>query len=151
MQAPRYRSNVAAILQRDTGEILIAKRADQMDCLQFPQGGVKDGETLADALRRELKEEISLRPKDVVIGEQKGPYRYLFDPERKKEGFDGQEQYYFLVNLLPGAAQPDPATPDPEFSEVQWIKPEAFQLDWLPPFKREVYRAVFADFFEITL
>jgi putative (di)nucleoside polyphosphate hydrolase len=61
MQAPRYRSNVAAILRQDTGEILIGKRTDQVNCWQFPQGGVKPGETLEDALRRELEEEISLR------------------------------------------------------------------------------------------
>jgi putative (di)nucleoside polyphosphate hydrolase len=151
MQAPRYRSNVAAILQRNTGEILSGKRSDQVSCWQFPQGGVKPGETLEGALQRELEEEISLRPKNVVIGKRKGPYRYLFDPERKKEGFDGQEQFYFLVDLLPGTAQPNPATADPEFSELRWIEPASFQLDWLPPFKREVYRAVFADFFEIAL
>jgi hypothetical protein len=32
---------------------------------------------------------------------------------------------------------------------VRWIEPAAFELACVPQFKREVYRAVFADFFDV--
>ena len=36
----RYRPNVAAILQRPNGLVLIAQRSDYPESWQFPQGGV---------------------------------------------------------------------------------------------------------------
>ena len=66
---------------------------------QFPQGGVKKSETAREALFRELEEELSLTPMHYRVVESKGPYRYLFPPGRTKEGFDGQEQTYFLIEF----------------------------------------------------
>jgi putative (di)nucleoside polyphosphate hydrolase len=56
MATPKYRANVAAILRRTDGKILIGERADITYAWQFPQGGVKNNETLHEALQRELKE-----------------------------------------------------------------------------------------------
>ena len=56
----RYRSNVAAILQRADGKILIARRSDYPESWQFPQGGVGKGESAQDALSREVAEEVAL-------------------------------------------------------------------------------------------
>ena len=33
----------------------------------------------------------------------------------------------------------------------RWIMPEEFDLDWLPEFKRDVYRQVMKDFFSVEL
>ena len=38
-----------------------------------------------------------------------------------------------------------------EFRAYRWILPEEFDLDWLPHFKREVYRQVMRDFFKVEL
>ena len=38
-----------------------------------------------------------------------------------------------------------------EFSAYRWIEPTEFDLDWLPEFKREVYRQVMKDFFDLSL
>ena len=54
----KYRLNVAAILRNGAGKILIGERKDRSGAWQFPQGGVDEGETLAQALVRELREEI---------------------------------------------------------------------------------------------
>ena len=52
--AKRYRPNVAAILQRGDGCVLIGQRADYPESWQFPQGGIDAGESPEDAARREI-------------------------------------------------------------------------------------------------
>jgi putative (di)nucleoside polyphosphate hydrolase len=151
MHGAKFRPNVAAIIRRSDGRILVGERSDQPDCWQFPQGGIKISETPEEALKRELREEISLPPDCYRVTERRGPYRYLFPPGRKKEGFDGQEQIYFLVDLLPSHFEPSPHTPDPEFRAIRWIWPREYQISWIPAFKHEVYRQVMADFFQVRL
>jgi putative (di)nucleoside polyphosphate hydrolase len=56
----RFRPNVAAILQREDGRILVGERADVPGAWQFPQGGVNEGEGSLEALERELEEEIGV-------------------------------------------------------------------------------------------
>ena len=146
----RYRKNVAFILQRKDGCILICERSDRRDAWQFPQGGMNRGETEDEALAREVLEEISLPPNCYEILEKKGPYRYEFRGKYKKEGFDGQEQTYFLAKAI----DPYESTirvDEHEFRSFQWILPTEFKMEWVAPIKREVYARVFMDFFEIDL
>lgn len=151
MASLRYRSNVAAIIARKDGKILIGERFNVTGAWQFPQGGVKKTETGREALFRELQEELSLAPMHYRIVESKGPYRYLFPPGRTKEGFDGQEQTYFLVEFTAADSNIDVMTEQPEFLQFRWIDPSEFKVGWVPKFKREVYRQVFFDFFRVTL
>jgi putative (di)nucleoside polyphosphate hydrolase len=145
---PIYRPNVAAIIRRSDNKILVGERSDVPGCWQFPQGGIKPRETPEQALERELLEEVGLTSGAYRIIERKEPYRYLFDKGRTKEGFHGQEQIYFLVELLPGF-EPKHETSDPEFRALNWIVPSEFNIEWVPPFKREVYRQVLSLFFGI--
>jgi putative (di)nucleoside polyphosphate hydrolase len=146
-----YRPNVAAIIKREDGKILVGERSDVAGAWQFPQGGVKVPETSEQALTRELQEEISLPPNEYRIVDAKGPYRYLFEKGRLKEGCNGQEQTYFLVQLQHAKASINVETDDAEFKQVRWIEPIEFKLAWVPRFKQEVYRQVFFDFFGLNL
>ena len=145
---PIYRPNVAAIIRRSDDKILVGERSDVPGCWQFPQGGIKHRETPEQALERELLEEVGLPGGAYRIIERKGPYRYLFDKGRTKEGFHGQEQIYFLIELLPGF-EPKHETSDPEFRALNWIVPSEFDIEWVPQFKREVYRQVLSLFFGV--
>jgi putative (di)nucleoside polyphosphate hydrolase len=151
MASLRYRSNVGAILKRADGKILIGERSNVADAWQFPQGGVKKSETARKALSRELEEELSLTPEYYRVVESKGPYRYVFPPGRTKEGFDGQEQTYFLIEFTGVDSNIDVRTDQPEFIQFRWIEPSEFQIYWVPEFKQEVYRRLFLDFFGIAL
>jgi putative (di)nucleoside polyphosphate hydrolase len=151
MSSLRYRSNVAAIIQAADRKILIGERSDVRGAWQFPQGGVKENESTLQALSRELREEISIKPSHYRVIECKGPYRYLFEGGRKKEGFDGQEQFYFLVQLTAPNSCVQVETDNPEFSRIRWIEPADFRVQWVPEFKQPVYRQVFKDFFGILL
>ena len=146
-----YRSNVAGILRNAQGQILVCERLQIEGAWQFPQGGVDEGETLKQALERELLEEIGVVPEDYRIVVARGPYRYVFGDGRKKRGYHGKEQHYFLCEFVGPDSHIDVAREHPEFRAWKWIAPSEFQLAWLPEMKVEVYRAVFRDFFEISL
>jgi putative (di)nucleoside polyphosphate hydrolase len=150
----RYRPNVAAILQRGDGQILIGERVELPGAWQFPQGGIHDGEDPLEALRRELQEEIGVSSRCFEVVASRSGYRYLF-PEgvRKKRGWTGQEQTYFLCRYSgEGRSEEFRLDREPrEFSRIQWIPPESFRLSWLPEFKRGVYRQVFLDLFGLEL
>ena len=147
----RYRLNVAAIIRNDAGKILIGERVDRAGAWQFPQGGVDEGETLDQALKRELLEEISLDPADYQIISSKGPYFYLFGDGKIVKGHHGKEQHYFLVQLRDGDVPIDVNTEHPEFRTTRWVEANNFEIDWLPKMKRKVYRAVFKDFFFVDI
>ena len=144
----KFRRNVALILTRPGGEILVCERSDFKNSWQFPQGGARDKESDIEALQREVLEEIALPPESYRVLLHHGPYRYVFRSGCRKEGCDGQEQIYFQAEWLGGG---EIAVDKKEFRDFQWIKPETFLMEWVPPIKRDVYRKVFRDFFRIDL
>jgi putative (di)nucleoside polyphosphate hydrolase len=147
---PAYRPNAAIILRNSAGQILLGERSDWPGCWQFPQGGVKKGETILAALHREVEEELGLKSSEYRILSRKGPYRYLFLNGKKKNGFDGQEQYYFLAELLNPEARVR-IEGCHEFHATRWLAPASFDLNWIGAMKRQVYIEVFRDFFGIKL
>lgn len=147
----KYRSNVAAIMQNSNGEILVCERLHVPGAWQFPQGGIDEGETREQALARELWEEIGLVPDDYQVTGSRGPYRYEFGNGRTKKGYHGKEQHYFLCAFSAPDSRINVATAQPEFQAFLWIEPRHFRLHWLPEMKRQVYRSVFQDFFQVTI
>ncbi len=152
----RYRPNVAALMVNGDGNLLICERSTVPGAWQFPQGGVDDGESMEEGLFREVSEEIGLKKHHYEVISRRDGYRYLYPPEVrarkiKKHGNHGQEQTYFLCKLLPNAPAINVNQIPREFSAYRWIHPEEFDLDWIPTFKHEVYRAVMKDFFGVTL
>lgn len=151
-----YRQNVAALLLNADGALLICERDTVPGAWQFPQGGVDKGESIENGLYREIREEVGLKKSHYEVVERRDGYRYLYPPEVrarkiKKHGNHGQEQTYFLCKLRAKAPEINVNQSPREFRDYRWIRPEEFDLDWLPTFKREVYQAVMKDFFGITL
>ena len=159
----RYRPNVAAVILASSYpfdcKILIAQRCDLTGIWQFPQGGIDEGETPREALKRELKEEIGTdgdteRLVDAVVGDEDADIlvaRLSYDfPEgvasRKFYDFDGQTQKYFLVRLRPGA-KININTKKPEFSEYKFINSREV-LNGINHFKKPIYGKVIGYFKE---
>ncbi len=61
-----YRANVGIVLMRDNGEVFLGQRTGKRGW-QFPQGGVRQGEPVEQALYRELREEIGLEREQVAV------------------------------------------------------------------------------------
>lgn len=148
-----YRPNVAALMLNRKGKLLICERINKKGAWQFPQGGVDMGESLTKALAREIKEEIGLPKDSYKVLEKRGGYTYLYPDQVKKQKhyFDGQIQTYYLCRLKKSAPPIELDNKSPEFRDYKWIWPEEFKLKWLPEFKRQVYRAVMLDFFDVRL
>lgn len=146
----KYQQNVAGILRNRDGKILICERLQAANAWQFPQGGVDEGETVEEALTRELWEEIGVKATDFRILEKKSGYAYIF-ANGPRRGHDGKKQTYFLCEFLGDDRKINVATPHPEFRAFKWIFPSQFSKDWLPAMKQEVYAAVFRDFFGVKI
>lgn len=149
MSEKKYRPNVATIIVSSNYphkvEFLIAKRNDVTDAWQFPQGGIDKGETLKEALFRELKEEIGTDEVE-IIAEYPEWVRYDFPKviAKKMYPFDGQEQKYFLVRLKPGA-KINIKTKHPEFNDYKYVSYRDLFKN-ISFFKRPIYKKVISYF-----
>jgi putative (di)nucleoside polyphosphate hydrolase len=139
-----YRPNVGIVICNAHNEVFWGKRVRQ-DSWQFPQGGIKHGETPELAMFRELREEVGLRPEHVrILGRTRHWLRYDVPKEwvrREWRGhYRGQKQIWFLLRLT--GRDTDfclRATEHPEFDAWRWNQ------YWDPVstvvnFKQEVYR-----------
>ena len=131
-----YRKNVAVFVLNEEGKILACRRSDHLGW-QLPQGGVDDNETLEQAMYREVGEEIGT-VEVKLLGNLEEPIRYEWPEHLHQRGFRGQEQYYFLVRLEPGAELDLQKDAHPEFDAVQWLSAEEFN-GCLAGFKAEAY------------
>src|SRR5690606_33352226 len=99
-----YRPNVGIILVNSRNSVFWGKRIREHSW-QFPQGGIKRGESPEQAMFRELHEEVGLHPHHVrVVGRTRDWLRYEV-PEhwvrREWRGhYRGQKQIWFLVRLV---------------------------------------------------
>jgi putative (di)nucleoside polyphosphate hydrolase len=146
-----YRKNVAAVILSpkypNKCEFFIAHRNDIKNAWQFPQGGIDEGETPQDALKRELLEEIGCNDVE-ILGEYPKWITYDFPPTARGKcyPFDGQTQKYFLVKLKDDSSINLDAFEIPEFKEYEFVAyEELFQR--VTYFKRRVYKRVI-DYFK---
>lgn len=149
IDADGFRANVGIILTNTHGQVLWAKRLGH-DSWQFPQGGIDKGETPAEAMYRELYEEVGLYPNEVeLLAVTKNWLRYRLP--RRFIRFDnnpvciGQKQKWFLLGLDEQVAQNIRFdTAKPEFDDWQWVS-YWYPIRHIVPFKREVYRQALGE------
>lgn len=138
-----YRPNVGIILTNHRHEVFWGKRIREHSW-QFPQGGIKKGESPEEAMFRELYEEVGLKPEHVrILGRTRDWLRYDVPREwvrREWRGtYRGQKQIWFLLRLTGRDTDISlRATPKPEFDAWRWSS------YWVPlesviEFKRNVY------------
>ncbi|MCK9510131.1 MAG: RNA pyrophosphohydrolase [Pigmentiphaga sp.] len=138
-----YRPNVGIILVNQKNEVFWGKRIRE-HAWQFPQGGIKHGESPAQAMYRELHEEVGLKPEHVrILGRTRNWLRYTV-PERfvRREWrghYKGQKQIWFLLRMVGRDSDVSlRATKHPEFDAWRWSD-YWVPLDAVIEFKREVY------------
>lgn len=139
-----FRPNVGIILVNRNDEVFWGKRIRE-HAWQFPQGGIKRGESPEQAMYRELQEEIGLLDSHVeIIGRTRNWLRYEV-PERwvRREWrghYRGQKQIWFLLRLTGRDCDIDlRASGHPEFDAWRWNS-YWVPLDAVIEFKRGVYQ-----------
>ena len=138
-----FRANVGIVLTDAAGRVFLARRAAGKGW-QFPQGGIRRGETAEQAMYRELHEEIGLgAPQVEVLGVTRRWLRYRLPRQFVRHDQQplciGQKQRWYLLR----SREPMPdirfdTTGEPEFAEWRWAD------FWEPVrevihFKRRVY------------
>lgn len=138
-----FRANVGIVLMRGGGEVFLGRRMGGRGW-QFPQGGMREGESLEEAVYRELNEEIGLESTDVeLLGHTARWLRYRLPARYVRRHQQplciGQKQRWFLLRVNREDVQFElGASPEPEFDEWRWTS------YWEPVreviyFKRAVY------------
>lgn len=144
-----YRQNVGMIIVNKAGKLFWGKRIHQ-DAWQFPQGGVRESETLQQAVFRELREEVGLSPSDVrVLGRTEDWLTYDLPQHliryHRSPVCVGQKQVWFLLGLESDEAKIQlDQHPSPEFEGWAWVD------YWVPvqqvvDFKKAVYHQALTE------
>lgn len=138
-----YRPNVGIILVNHKNEVFWGKRIRE-HAWQFPQGGIKYGESPVQAMFRELHEEVGLRPDHVrILGRTRDWLRYevpdTFIRRESRGHYKGQKQIWFLLRMVGRDTDVQlRATHHPEFDAWRWSN-YWVSLDSVIDFKRAVY------------
>ena len=139
-----YRPNVGIVLVNARNEVFWGKRIREHSW-QFPQGGIKHGETPEQAMYRELHEEIGLCPEHVeILGRTRSWLRYdvpkHWIKREWRNTYRGQKQIWFLLRLI--GRDTDVclrSSTHPEFDAWRWSD-YWVPLDAVIEFKRGVYQ-----------
>ncbi len=138
-----YRPNVGIIVCNAKNQVFWGKRVKE-HAWQFPQGGIKVGESPEQAMFRELKEEIGLQACHVkILGRTKDWLRYEVPQQSLsrewRASYRGQKQIWYLLRLIGRDCDVSlRASNHPEFDAWRWNN-YWVPLDSVIEFKREVY------------
>lgn len=144
-----FRPNVGIILLNSRNQVFWGKRL-RTHSWQFPQGGIKYGESPEQAMFRELHEEVGLHPEHVKILARTRDWLRYEVPEHfiRKDArghYKGQKQIWFLLRLVGRDCDLDlRATDHPEFDAWRW-NDYWVPLELVIEFKRDVYQMALSE------
>jgi putative (di)nucleoside polyphosphate hydrolase len=132
-----FRANVGIVLMGEAGQLFLGRRTGGKGW-QFPQGGMREGESPEESLFRELHEEIGLAAGDVkLLGSTERWLRYRLPSRYVRRGQRplcvGQKQRWFLLQLARDESGfRFDLTGEPEFDRWRWV-------DYWQPVKEVIY------------
>jgi len=136
------RTGVGIIVLNNDNEVFVGKRKDNpIDKWQMPQGGVDEGESFINAMKRELFEETSIK-NIKILKEIDRTYEYELPDNLVgiiwKGKFRGQRQKWFITKFLGDDNEINLNTKHPEFIEWRWINPKKLP-EVIVNFKKDLY------------
>lgn len=125
-----YRPNVSCVIFREKfpheREYLIVRKPREQNAWQFPQGGIDKPESIEEAARRELTEELGT-DKFLLLKKSSHVYFYKFPNGETRDGYQGQKQMYYWVRFIGND------------EDIQINKDELAEYAWVPEEKIEAY------------
>lgn len=147
-----YRRCAGIMLLNARNEVFVARRRDMPSAAwQMPQGGIDEGESPAEAARREMREEIGTDRAEIIA---ESPRWFTYDLPAELVAhlwggrYRGQTQKWFAFRFNGTDADIDLDTHEPEFIEWKWIEPEMLP-EVIVPFKRELYAKLLVEFRDV--
>ncbi len=143
-----WRLNVAAIILDEADNVLVGSTSGKSAYWHFPQGGVDKDESFAEAVLREVQEEVGLRADDCTILASYGGLRYRYRHKNKKsERWLGQQQTYYLIRCRGIQPTFENAPISDELERLRWVPWRQLTAEMFVPFKREVVMKALRAFF----
>lgn len=147
-----YRPCVGIALFNHKGQVFVGERIDTPGAWQMPQGGIDPGEEIQQTAFRELYEEVGTKKAEILRIASK---RICYDlpdhlaNELWNGRYRGQEQAWVAMRFTGQDLDIDiHGHPIPEFSAWKWVDLDHV-LDFIVPFKRDIYRQVISFFSDI--
>ena len=136
------RNGVGIIVLNNYNEVFVSKRKDNpIDKWQMPQGGVDEGESPINAMKRELFEETGIK-NIKILKEIDRTYEYELPDNLVgiiwKGKFRGQKQKWFITKFLGNDSEINLNTKHPEFIDWKWIDPKKLP-EVIVNFKKKLY------------
>ena len=148
------RTGVGVVVLNSKNRVFVGKRKDNpVDKWQMPQGGVDPGETLLQAMRRELFEETSI--KNIKILKELDYWLEYELPENLvgiiwQGKYRGQKQKWFVVRFLGSDSEINLKTKKPEFIEWKWLEINKLP-DVIVEFKKNIYEKLVKELHKFKL
>ncbi len=149
-----YRPCVGLCLFNRDGKVFVGERLDSPGAWQMPQGGVDNGEDIATAAFRELKEEIGTDKADII---RIHPATFKYDIPSDVRArlpwgniYRGQEQTWVALRFTGTDADIRlDAWDHPEFARYKWVNLKDVP-NMIVPFKISTYEHVAKAFEDLS-
>ncbi len=119
-----FRQGVSGLIANSRKEFLVVNLVSfEPKFFTVPGGGVERGETLKEAVYRELEEELGIRPEQLeLVGQSDIPVRFRFQVIKMNRGgqdYQGSERYFFGFRFSgkDSEIKPEPA----EVRSYRWV------------------------------
>ena len=143
LQKLPMRNGVGVIVLNKQNKVFVGKRKDNpVNKWQMPQGGLDNDENYLSAMRRELREETSIKSIE-ILEEIKGFFEYELPKNLLgiiwRGKYRGQRQKWFIIRFIGDDKEINLQTENPEFIEWKWVYPEELP-DLIVDFKKDMYK-----------
>ncbi|GGE68923.1 NUDIX domain-containing protein [Priestia taiwanensis] len=117
--AYHMRVRAGALIVKDEAVLLVEFNDENGLHYNLPAGGVDPNETIVEAVRREAKEEASI---DIEVGPLAFVYEYAPNMNENKYGLTHSVALIFESTIKDNCEPKLPDDPDPNQTDVKWIK-----------------------------